>query len=382
MRDDVRILRYIGLLLVLHGALAAQPFLYHADQDKNAQLAVSTAKEIANGAVFDKELQNLDALSKLQIDRAMSWAQVQFRAGLDAFSTWKAVSDQLNKIDAKLPPLSDDEVKKRIAEVEKQVTELKATIKNLGEKAGASSDIVKEIDLHLKTVDDALAYAKDLPATNAKFSAAIASVKTGLDTAKTIYDAFTTAFEARKAVQDQLAKLATSPQADQLKLLLLEMKHLQWVAQNEARRDLEKGTVIALADAARFKLATFKLTDSTEPIEVTLETLATKARTDSGSAGVDARRELGSLLLALHEAAAARAQGDLPQRLFELRDTLEEARYSILQSGARVSGAEALIQNAVARLALYYQGGIKPAQIAQLLYNLSGMVSLPLIATK
>jgi hypothetical protein len=33
-------------------------------------------------------------------------------------------------------------------------------------------------------------------------------------------------------------------------------------------------------------------------------------------------------------------------------------------------------------LALYYQGGIKTSQIAQLLYNLSGLVSLPVIATK
>jgi len=34
------------------------------------------------------------------------------------------------------------------------------------------------------------------------------------------------------------------------------------------------------------------------------------------------------------------------------------------------------------RLALYYKGGIKPGQIAQLLYNLSGLVSLPIIAAK
>ena len=50
MKTEIRMPWYIGLLLVFHEALAAQPFFYHAGQDKNAQLAASTAKEIANGA--------------------------------------------------------------------------------------------------------------------------------------------------------------------------------------------------------------------------------------------------------------------------------------------------------------------------------------------
>jgi len=88
------------------------------------------------------------------------------------------------------------------------------------------------------------------------------------------------------------------------------------------------------------------------------------------------------LLRALHEAAAARAQYGLPRQLADLRDTQEEARYSILRSATRVESSQELIQSATSRLALYYQGGIKPAQVAQLLYNLSGLVTLPIIATK
>ena len=199
-----------------------------------------------------------------------------------------------------------------------------------------------------------------------------------------------------------MAKLHTSPEAAQLQVLLLEMKHLQWQSQNWARRDLETGYVLHLVDKARNTLNSYallpsgdlidlspdlskdpatpnKLSASKEHVETTLERLANKARTDSGR---DSRDALFTLLVALHTAAAARARGDLPEKLAELRDTQEEARYSILRSGARVSADEALIRNAVARLALYYQGGIKPAQLAQLLYNLSGLVSLPLIAAK
>jgi len=148
MKPEIRILRYIGLLLVLHEALAAQPFFYHADQDKNAQLAASTAKEIANGALFDKEIQNLAALSKVEIERVLSFAQVQFKAGVAAFNTWKAVSDQLKRIDAKLHPsgmtVTEPEANQRIAEVEKQVTVLRGTIEKLSLAAGGSSDIVRK----------------------------------------------------------------------------------------------------------------------------------------------------------------------------------------------------------------------------------------------
>jgi len=154
MKTEIRIPRYIGLLLVFHEALAAQPFFYHAGQDKNAQLAASTAKEIANGALFDNEVQHPAALSKVEIERVLSFAQEQFRAGVAAFNTWKAVSDQLKRIDLRLRPtgmiLTETEANQRIAEVEKQVAALRRTIEKLSQAAGGSSDIVKEIQGPLK----------------------------------------------------------------------------------------------------------------------------------------------------------------------------------------------------------------------------------------
>jgi hypothetical protein len=376
----------IGLCLAFHGALAAQPFFYHADQDKNAQLAVSTAKEIANGTLFDKETQNLNALSAIEIQRVFSFAQVQFKAGVGAFTSWKDVSDQLNRIETNLKPgaiLTEGQAAARIAEVEEKVKTVTASIKKLSDAAGADSDVVKEIQGQMKNAGDALDYAKTLPVTNQKFSGAIENVKQGLDTATSIYDAFATAYEARKNIQGNLAKLNTSPEADELKLLSLELQHLQWIAQNSARRDLEAGDVMALVAAARTKFSSAQLANSTESIEITLDRLATAARTDSSEdKRIEARKTLFMLLIALHEATAARAEADLPEKLAELRDTQEEARYSILTSSAHVQSSEVEIQNAVARLALYYQGGIKPAQLAQLLYNLSGLVSLPTIAAK
>jgi hypothetical protein len=62
----------LAQLLILPAVLCAQPVFYHADQDKNAQLAATSAKAIANGAVFSKESQNLDVLSKMEIQRVFS----------------------------------------------------------------------------------------------------------------------------------------------------------------------------------------------------------------------------------------------------------------------------------------------------------------------
>ena len=83
-----------------------------------------------------------------------------------------------------------------------------------------------------------------------------------------------------------------------------------------------------------------------------------------------------------YDVAAMEAQGTLPENLGDLRAAQEENRYSIQQSAAQVAGAETHIQNMTSLLALYYQGGIKTSQIAQLVYNLSGLVSLPVIAAK
>jgi hypothetical protein len=242
---------------------------------------------------------------------------------------------------------------------------------------------VTEIQANLNTASDVLNFVDKLPIGDAQFSAAIERIKTGLDTAQSLYDSFAGIFAARKAAADKLKSLNTSAEAVQLRLLGLEVQHLQWVAQNSARGELEAGLVIGLADAARSKLRALGLTASSdERVETTLENFAAKARTGSDAERAEARERLSRLLNGLHEAAAARSQGDLPKALAELRDTQEEARYSILRSAVRVSTSEELLRSSAGRIALYYQGGIKTAQVAQFLYNLSGLVTLPIIAAK
>jgi hypothetical protein len=386
MKTQIHPLRFLGLALAMSGILGAQPILYHEAQDKKAQSAEAAAKQITNGAVFDKEIQNLDALSKLEIERVLSFAQMQFKAGVNAFITWQDVSNQLVQVDRQLTrrgmALTPAEAKQQLDQVRTKVAEVQASIRKLQASSTGDDTVLKEIQANLNTASDILGYADQLPIGDTQFSAAIEHIKAGLDTAKSLYDSFEGIFAARNDAKAKLAKLNSPVEADELRLLRLEMQHLQWIAQNSARGEFEAGFVIDLVDAARNKLRVTNLTASSERVETTLEKLAETARSGAEADRFPARQRLRVLLIALHEAAAARAQFDLPKKLAELRDTQEEARYSILRSAARVESSQELIQSATSRLALYYQGGIKPAQVAQLLYNLSGLITLPIIATK
>ena len=373
--------------LTLPLALDAQPFLYNQAKDQKAQLADAAAKEIAGGALFNTEIQNLKLISKLEIQRVISFGQVQFKSGINAFGTWKDVSDQMEAVKNLLArsgtTLTQAQAADRVKEVKDKVDKLTAVIAELGKASGTDPNTLEELGAHLKTASSVLAFAEQLPKENQRFSAAVEHIKTWLDTVMSFYDSFAAAAAVRKEMREALGKLSSTPEADELRLLRLEIEHLNWIGQNAAREELETGYVLNLMDEGLQKLARNGLSTSTESIEITLSRLAEQARSATTEMERAAARErLFFLLIALHEAAAARAQGGLPKELAALRDTQQEWTYSILRSSARVQSSEQTMQQAATRLALYYKGGIKPAQLAQLLYNLSGLVSLPVIATK
>jgi len=105
-------------------------------------------------------------------------------------------------------------------------------------------------------------------------------------------------------------------------------------------------------------------------------------KTLTDAAGGHDREKLRMLLRALHEAAAAVAQVDASGRLARLRETDEHRRYSIRRSAVNSSEYEQTIQAAVQRLALYWKTGIKPADLAQLIFYITNTVTIPVIAAK
>lgn len=369
--------------------LCAQPVFYHPDQDKNPQRAATSAKAIANGALFSKESQNLDVLSKMEIQRVFSFAQVQTQAHIQALDKWSALYARLGAIKTKLQSdgamPTDAQVEAQKTEVAAKVTELKAAIEKL-QRVTSDSDTLRQLQDDLNTADDVLKNAQNLP-INTKFKSAISNIQNGLDTASALYDSFVTAFEARHKVQQEADKIAAHEATEQqrlmLRLLAAEQDHLNWLSQNLARQAMEAGVLLTLIDATRTRMEKLGLDTSPAIIETDLENIAEAARTaaDQNARHVQ-RSNLQIRLIILYDVAAIEAQGTLPKDLGDLRAAQEENRFSIQQSGAQMAGAETHLQNMVSLLAFYYQGGIKTTQIAQLLYNLSGLVSLPVIAAK
>ena len=97
---------------------------------------------------------------------------------------------------------------------------------------------------------------------------------------------------------------------------------------------------------------------------------------------VPPRVRLQSLSRALFQAAAVETRGATPEYLAELRRAQEEQRYSIVQSSLEARAYETLVNTGVQRLALLHAGGIKPAQVAQLVFDAGQLAGVSLIAAK
>ena len=94
------------------------------------------------------------------------------------------------------------------------------------------------------------------------------------------------------------------------------------------------------------------------------------------------RQRLEALARALFQAAAVQTRGATPEYLAELRRAQEQQRYSIVQSSLEARAYETLVETGVRRLALLHAGGIKPSEIAQLVYQAGQLAGVSVIAVK
>jgi hypothetical protein len=95
-----------------------------------------------------------------------------------------------------------------------------------------------------------------------------------------------------------------------------------------------------------------------------------------------ARLRLEGLARGLFQAAAVQTRGATPEYLAELRRSQEQQRYSIVQSSLEAQAYETLVEAGVRRLAMLHAGGIKPAEIAQLVYQAGELTGVGVIAVK
>ena len=386
----------------------AQRIIYDGKRDTSAQQAAAAAKEITSGTLFDSMLRNVDAQARLEVDTVTAFAKEQMRAKLNAFKVWSdpkaqpvAPGDfspeglerrkqcprsvdcvlktlkQQHQAALSAPAITPVELARRLDQIKAKRAQLQTDLEKL-QDANKSKDpvIVRAFAALEDPGADVLEYvqkiAKSQDALAKGIGPALDAIEAGLDQVLAMYHAIESIWRGPQAVSVDPASLRPPSQQIDLQLLAVDQAYLKNLARIEARKQLEVGAALAGVESALNLLTAAAVAESTESIETTLRAVANGHQ----------RERLFLLVLALHEAASAVAAVDAANALAQLRVSDEERRYSIRRSAVNTSTYDLTIQAAVQRLALYWKGGLKPAELAQFFFYVTNTFALPAIAIK
>lgn len=365
-----------GLALPAPGL--AQRLLYDSGRDEQGKAALTAAGDVASDPVFAALSKNVEEAGKQQLETIMRWQEVRLRAAINTFSLWSDVSDRLDDVDKLLTPSLDTAAEQgllaaRLVELQKRAEALRAEIAEFQAATKDESDAFHEALSHLGEAKQVVDFASQLPGANPAKIQAINELITAVGQVQKVYDSVRGIFKAAAAVKAPIASMGPSAQQIQLSLLRVEEDHLKRLGIIRARQALEVGAIKQMVDAARLYVShVTKTEDPKARIETTL-----------GKFNVPASRDqLEFALLALYTSAAVVAQNDTAASLANLRLTLEERRASIERSAVGAGVSEQRVREAARRLAAYWQSGLRPKDVAELIYHLSTAISLPIIASK
>jgi hypothetical protein len=366
----------ILLALLLAPLCNAQRVLHNPDRDAQAQAAVSAAKDVASASLFETQAKNLEVLARQQLETIVRWQQVKMRTQVNAFSNWASVQNSLDTVAAKLAPDIDTQAEQalaaaRLSEVRQLAKDIRRQIDVLQVPDSARTDVVQEILSHLGDAKQLVDFAETTSLGNnpAKIQALNETVA-ALQQVQVLYASLKGILAGANAVKPHVAALRPDPLKTKLELLRVDEDQWKTVGAIRAREALEKGEIQALIDRAKLLLP--RVSENQDDIEATLKALA-----QAGN-----RTQLELVMYVLHQAAAVAAQQETSAALADLRRSIEERRYSIQRSAVYAGEYEQTVRAAADRLALYWKSGLKPKEVADLLYNLSGAVSLPALALK
>jgi hypothetical protein len=390
-------LRHTAVLLLLTSTLHGQHVFYNQKQDQTAQDAVSAAKQITSGAVFNTMVSNLDLQARQETDTVLAYTREVLRATLVSVEVWgpsdkvpddniagvkicRSLRCKLDTLEATIKkgsvldsPGDQTTVEDRLKAISAKSAELHTAIKNLQAAAKTKDPAVIELLSHLGDAKDIVGYAKSIGTLTANqgLGKSLDELGSGLDQAIALYNSVKSIWDGYKAITVDPTSLRPAREEIELQLLRLEEQHIKNLARIRAVAHLEAGDVLGRISNARQFLGT--QLDSPAKIDETLRAAAVSSFD---------RGKLNFMLLGLLEAAAAAASNDSIGRLELTREGQEERRYSIRRSAVNSSTYDQTIQAAVQRLAIYYKGGIKTSDLAALVFYISNSVAVPTIAAK
>lgn len=379
----------------------AQRIIYDGARDKTAQDAVTAAKDVGAGTVFGTMLRNMDAQARRETATALDFTRQQMRAKLENFTYWRHTKDKPSTgflpgtcfsvecelksmkahIEFELKPvaLTGDQIKQRLADLDQKKKDLDAAIQAL-QDASKSKDplVVRAFTLIDENGADVLAYAGKIAALTTSggtldgISGGLDEIGKGMDEMLGVYNAVRGIVAGYAAIQPDPASLRPPQAQTDLQLLALEQEHLKTVSLIRAKAKIDSAVTLSHVDSALSRLGAAKVLVNDAKVETSL----------AEAAKAHDRERLVMLLDALHEAEAALAEEDLAAKLGLIRESDEVRRYSIRRSAVNSSTYDLTIQAAAQRLALYWKSGVKPNDLASLLFYLTNTVAVPVIATR
>ncbi len=369
----------LGLLLIVTARpVAGQRWIYDSSRDAKAQAAAAAAKDAGSTALLDSELKNLDLLAKEQVELIERWQLIQVRSQINAFQSWSQLRQFLADTRQSLKTAVDLDSEKglidqRVAEVKDLGESIQHEIEETAKHAGEKQEMVKETLSSAAGAKPTEEFAKSIAGSqNPATLQALNEVVSALEQVAKLYAAMANIAQTEQAVNVPISALRPDPLKTRLKLCKAEADHWTNLGVIAARERLEVGEAVTTLDFAESYLSKAVTPQTPDDIETSL----------SGMAGFRDQNHLEFALYTLHYAASVAARQKNASDIAGLRNTLEERRYNLERRAIIAGDSEQMVQAASARLAAYWKSGLKPKDVADLLFDLAGAVSLPVIAAK
>ena len=391
----------LALCLCVFAPRAHAQRWYNEERDQKAREAAKLAEEITNKTSFEAQLRNLDKFAERDIDVYFKGAERQMELDLHTVRTWGSVTKivENSRLTLKSSTFLDaGEVNEIVADLAKDcprkkdlgkaVCDAKAALdilKTAHTKADAAN---KQLDEELKT---RLENIDAIDALVAQAKSFLTSDPAKKKTIKELTDVFAGLAKSFLTFNTRLQQINNEPQ-DDLKLLLqriaveslqLEVDHWKTLSEINIRRSAEETDLNFLAGDVELRVSQiaqcFGMTPQTFA-EQEIRTTLTKTLTKDSCLILDpekpdhfkklTKNEIATnVYQTLHNVTALVARGNTPFKLAQLRQAHEEHRFSIRKSLIVARGYELVMRTGTDRLSRYYAGGLKPEQIAQLVYS-------------
>jgi hypothetical protein len=374
---------------------------YNEERDLKAREAAKIAEEITNKSSFEAQLRNLDKFAERDFEVYFTGAERQMELDLHTMRTWGSVTKIVNDTKTTLKSskfLKTEDVNTIVADLAKDcprttplgisVCDAKAALQALKDAHTKADAANKELDEELKSRLENIDAIDDIVNQTKAFLTSDPAKKKTVKELSATFAGLAKSFLTFNVRLEQINRDAQ----DDLKLLLqriavetlqIEVDHWKTLSEINIRRSAEETDLNDLAGDLEDRLfrisQCFELPPQTladEEIRATLKATLTKdsciisdPQKPEQFKTLNKNQIATNLYQTLHNVTALVARGKTPFKLAEKREAHELHRFSIRKSLVVARGYELVLRAGTDRLSRYYASGLKPQQIAQLVYS-------------